>query len=94
MHHSSAGWGRVAPSQATSGGPGLPVPGVTGVLLLVPTTIALFPPHTMTTTGYSPFELALPVLAGLIGVELALQTVVVANGSIAFGGNAPVVTLQ
>jgi hypothetical protein len=34
------------------------------------------------------------VLAGLSGVELALQTVVVANGSIAFGGNAPVVTLQ
>ncbi len=70
------------------------MPGVTGALLLVPTTIALFPLHPMTTTGYASFELTLPLLAGLIGVELALQTVVIANGSIAFGGNAPVVTLQ
>lgn len=54
----------------------------------------LFPLHTMTTTGYSSFELALPVTAGLIGVGLVLQTVVVANGPIAFGGNAPVVALQ
>ncbi|MGK0301882.1 MAG: hypothetical protein ACI89X_002762 [Planctomycetota bacterium] len=86
--------GLLLPVGALGLGPGLTAPGVAGTLLLDPTTVALFPLHSMTTTGYSSFELPLPVQAGLIGVELAFQTVVVANGSIAFGGNAPVVTLQ
>jgi hypothetical protein len=34
------------------------------------------------------------VQGGLIGVPIAFQAVVVDGGSIAFGGNAPVVTLQ
>ena len=86
--------GLLLPVGALGLGPGLSAPGVFGTLLLDPTTVALFPLHTMTTTGYSSFSLPLPVQAGLIGVDIAFQTVVVANGSIAFGGNAPVVTLQ
>jgi len=75
-------------------GPGLSAPGVGGQLLLDPATVALFPLTAMTSSSYESFELPLPVQAGLIGVQVAFQTVVVANGSIAFGGNAPVVTLH
>lgn len=75
-------------------GPGLSAPGVSGQLLLDPATVALFPLIAMTSSEYASFELPLPVQAGLIGVDIAFQTVVVANGTIAFGGNAPVVTLN
>tara|TARA_R110002072_G_scaffold303103_1_gene493665 strand:+ start:29104 stop:31575 length:2472 start_codon:yes stop_codon:yes gene_type:complete len=86
--------GLLLPVGALGLGPGLTAPGVAGTLLLDPTTVALFPLQTVTSSGYASFELPLPVQAGLIGIDLAFQTVVVANGSIAFGGNAPVVTLQ
>jgi murein tripeptide amidase MpaA len=86
--------GLLLPVGALGLGPGLTAPGVAGTMLLDPNTVALFPLQIMTSSGYASFELPLPVQAGLIGVDLAFQTVVVANGAIAFGGNAPVVTLE
>lgn len=86
--------GLLLPIGALGLGPGLTAPGVAGQLLLDPSTVALFPLEILTSSEYVSFELPLPVQAGLIGVQVAFQSLVVANGSIAFGGNAPVVTLQ
>lgn len=82
------------PIGALGRGPGLTAPGVLGTMLLDPSTVALFPLQAMTTDDYASIDLALPVQAGLIGVDLSFQTVLVANGSFAFGSNAPVVTLN
>jgi len=86
--------GLLLPIGALGLGPGLSAPGVGGLLLLDPATVALMPLQTLVTSEYATHELPLPVQAGLIGVDIAFQSVVVANGSIAFGGNAPVVTLH
>lgn len=86
--------GLLLPVGALGLGPGLSAPGVAGTLLLDPGTVVLFPLHVVGASGYSAFDFAVPVQSGLIGVDIAFQAVVVANGLIAFGGNAPVVTLQ
>jgi hypothetical protein len=86
--------GLVLPVGALGLGPGLTAPGVAGTLLLDPGTVALFPLQPMTASSFAAIELPLPVQGGLIGVPIAFQAVVVDGGSIAFGGNAPVVTLQ
>lgn len=85
----------VLPVGALGLGPGLTAPGIGGTLLLDPNTVALFP---LVAFGASQqlteFDLAIPVQASLVGVDIAFQSVVAASGTIAFGGNAPVVTLQ
>lgn len=86
--------GVLLPVGALGLGPGLTAPGVAGTLLLDPGTVALFPLQPLSGTEFASIELPLPVQGGLIGVPIAFQTVVVANGAIAFGDNAPVVTLQ
>ncbi|MCK5941281.1 MAG: hypothetical protein KAI24_04855, partial [Planctomycetes bacterium] len=86
--------GLLLPVGALGLGPGLTAPGVGGTLLLDPNTVALFPLQVIAASSYAAIELPIPVQGGLIGVPVAFQTVVVANGSIAFGGNATVVTLQ
>jgi len=86
--------GLLLPVGALGLGPGLTAPGVAGTLLLDPGTVALFPLQVLSSEPFAAIELPLPVQGGLIGVPIAFQTVVVANGGIAFGGNAPVVTLQ
>ena len=75
-------------------GPGLTAPGVAGTLLLDPGTVALFPLEILGGTSYAALDLLLPNQGSLIGVPIAFQAVVVDGGLVAFGGNAPVVTLN
>lgn len=70
------------------------VPGIGGLLLLDTATATTFPFAVLGSSGYYAYDLALPVQAGLIGLPLAFQSVVLANGSITFGANAASVTLQ
>jgi carboxypeptidase T len=75
-------------------GPGLTAPGVGGTFFLDASTAAVFQLQTLSGSDYASIELVIPPQAGLIGAQVAFQAVVVSAGSIAFGGNAPVVTLH
>ena len=86
--------GSVLPIGALGLGPGLTAPGVSGSLLLDPLTVALFPLQVLTSEPYAAVELSLPTQGVLIGVPVAFQAAVVANGAVSFGGNAPVVVLN
>jgi len=86
--------GAVLPVGALGLGPGLTAPGVAGTLFLDPATVALFPLQVLTSGPYAALDVALPNLGSLIGVQVAFQAVVVNNGAVAFGANAPVVTLN
>ncbi|MFK7741376.1 MAG: M14 family zinc carboxypeptidase [Planctomycetota bacterium] len=85
----------VLPVGALGLGPGLTAPGIVGTLLLDPATVALLP---LVVFGPAQegveFDLMIPAQPSLIGTDLAFQSVMAAAGTIAFGGNAPVITLQ
>ncbi|MEO6595430.1 MAG: M14 family zinc carboxypeptidase [Planctomycetota bacterium] len=82
------------PVTALGLGPGLSAPGIGGTFLLDLATVALMPLQVFGSSGYAAIDLALPVQAGLVGVPIAFQSVLVTTGGIAFGGNAPSVTMQ
>ena len=86
--------GLLLPVGALGLGPGLTAPGVAGTLLLDPGTVALFPLEILGGTSYAALDLLLPNQGSLIGVPIAFQAIVVDGGLVAFGGNAPVVTLK
>ncbi len=86
--------GLLLPLGALGLGPGLSFSGIGGTLLLDLATATVFPLQVLGSSGYAAIELALPVQPGLVGLPIAFQSLLVANGVIAFGGNAPLVTLQ
>ena len=86
--------GVLLPVGALGLGPGLTAPGVSGTMLLDPGTVALLPLQVLGGAAYAALDLPLPNQGSLIGVPVAFQAVVVDGGVVAFGGNAPVVTLN
>ena len=86
--------GVLLPVGALGLGPGLTAPGVAGTMLLDPGTVALLPLQVLGGAAYAALDLPLPNQGSLIGVPVAFQAVVVDGGVVAFGGNAPVVTLN
>jgi hypothetical protein len=75
-------------------GAGVSIPGVSGTLLLDLGSAVMFPLAVVGGSEYVVFDMALPVLPGLVGLQLAFQSVVATASGIGFGGNAPVITLQ
>lgn len=75
-------------------GAGVTIPGVGGTLMLESATSVTFPLAVVTGSEFVAFDMALPVQPGLVGLQLAFQSLIVTAGGISFGGNASVITLQ